>query len=296
MLPDRLGGLLALVHRGAAKERARRNARGSKFLICRDVRIRADKTRVALHGVLDGISKIASLKQRGVAVGLSGDGLRLQWWPPIFIAAKDALARRPRLSRPVNARPDALFSRRAAEKVFGLSFDDGFLNVYRHALPVLQRLDFTATNYFVAGHPGGFNFWDIDKGIPESPLMGRREILEWAKVGNEVGAHTVDHADLSRLDDGAAAAQIADSRTMLEDLAAASVKSFCYPWGKYRAEHAHMARVAGFSTATTTNRGLVQRNADMWQLPRVSVALSTYFLRLTQKLFTSYEDERGQRG
>ncbi len=181
-------------------------------------------------------------------------------------------------------------------KVFGLTFDDGFLNVHRHALPVLKELGFTATNYFVAGHPGGTNFWDAAKGVPESRLMGRSEVLEWAGAGNEIGAHTVDHADLSRLEDDAAAAQIAHSRTLLEELAGEQVMSFCYPYGSYRAEHARMARTAGFASATTTVRGRVRHGADMWQLPRVPVVRPTNFLRLAQKLLTSYEDRRGQRG
>ena len=181
-------------------------------------------------------------------------------------------------------------------KVFGLTFDDGFLNVHRHALPVLRELGFTATNYFVAGHPGGSNFWDADKGVPEAPLMDKREILEWARAGNEVGAHTGDHADLQHLGDDAARAQIEGSHAILTDLAGEPVDAFCYPYGSYRTEHADMARLAGFSSATTTTRGHVRHGADMWQLPRIPVVRSTNFLRLAQKLFTTYEDRRGRRG
>lgn len=181
-------------------------------------------------------------------------------------------------------------------KVFGLTFDDGFLNVHRHALPVLRELGFTATNYFVAGQIGGWNAWDAEKGVPGSPLMGRHEIAEWIAGGNEAGAHTVDHADLARLDDAAAQAQIAGSRKMLEDLLGVQVDAFCYPYGSYLPQHALMARAAGFASATTTVRGRVLRGADMWQLPRVPVLRATGFLQLAQKLFTAYEERRAQRG
>jgi len=131
-------------------------------------------------------------------------------------------------------------------KVFGLTFDDGFLNVHRHALPVLRERGFTATNYFVAGQIGGWNAWDAEKGVPGSPLMGRHEIAEWIAGGNEAGAHTVDHADLARLDDAAAQAQIAGSRRCWRT-ARVQVDAFCYPYGSYLPQHALMARAAGFA-------------------------------------------------
>ncbi|HEY4191148.1 MAG TPA: polysaccharide deacetylase family protein [Mesorhizobium sp.] len=179
-------------------------------------------------------------------------------------------------------------------KVFGLTFDDGFQNVSENVLPVLAETGYTATNYFVAGHPGGSNFWDRDKGVPEAPLMSARQISEWAGAGHEVGAHTVDHVDLPQLEESDAAAQIRMSRVLLEELVGVPVSSFCYPYGKYGPEHVRIARMAGFSTATTTVRGHVRHGADMWQLPRVPVVRSTSFLRLAQKLFTSYEDRRGR--
>lgn len=177
-------------------------------------------------------------------------------------------------------------------KVFGLTFDDGFQNVLIHAQPVLQDLGYTATNYVVAGHPGRLNFWDADKGVPVSRLMNRHEIVEWANAGNEIGAHTVDHADLSRLRHGIAHAQIWRSRILLEDLTGGPVQAFSYPYGAYLAEHVEMARLAGFTSATTTNRGRVRTGMDFWQLPRISVVRSTNFLVLAQKIFTTYEDRR----
>src|SRR5690606_17715746 len=45
-------------------------------------------------------------------------------------------------------------------KVAVITFDDGFENVFRNALPVLEEFGFTATNYFVANQIGGFDLWD----------------------------------------------------------------------------------------------------------------------------------------
>src|SRR5690606_1038651 len=55
-------------------------------------------------------------------------------------------------------------------KVVGITFDDGYRNVFQNALPVLRDQDFTATNYFVARQLDGSNTWDEAKGIPRSDL------------------------------------------------------------------------------------------------------------------------------
>src|SRR5690606_26543064 len=66
-------------------------------------------------------------------------------------------------------------------KVVGITFDDGYRNVLRNALPVLRQNGFTATNYFVVEQLGGGNVWDYEKGIAHADLMTAEEMREWAK-------------------------------------------------------------------------------------------------------------------
>jgi len=179
-------------------------------------------------------------------------------------------------------------------RVFGLTFDDGFRNVHVNALPVLQRLGFTATNYVVAGHLGGTNHWDAGKGVASAPLMSAEEVRQWAAAGHEVGSHTLDHVDLPAVDAAHAHAQIDDARDVLQDLIQAPVQAFCYPYGHYLSEHVQMVQQAGYGSATTTNRGRVHAGADPWQLPRVPVLRATHFVSLMQKLLTPYEDARSR--
>jgi peptidoglycan/xylan/chitin deacetylase (PgdA/CDA1 family) len=170
-------------------------------------------------------------------------------------------------------------------KVFGLTFDDGFQNVLRNAAPILGDLNFTATNYIVAGHVGGANFWDEEKGVPTSRLMNGTELREWTALGHEIGAHTIDHADLTCLEQERARAQVRGSRKLLENIIGDEVLAFCYPYGRYRLEHVDMVREAGFTSAVTTDPGHVRLSSDRHSLPRISVARSTSFLMLARKMF-----------
>lgn len=177
-------------------------------------------------------------------------------------------------------------------KVVGITFDDGYRNVYRNALPVLSEQGFTATNYFVVRQLDGGNVWDYEKGIAHSDLMSADEMRAWATAGMEVGSHTLDHPFLPKLSPEIAAFQIKQSRHELEEIIGAEVTAFCYPYGGESPDIRAMVRAAGYTNATTTERGLARDNDDLYGLPRATVARSTNILRFLQKCMTRLEDRR----
>lgn len=177
-------------------------------------------------------------------------------------------------------------------KVFGITFDDGFRNVHTHALPVLQELKFTSTNYFVANQFNGGNVWDANNNVPHSPLMSLDEIRQWSQGGQEVGSHTLDHVHLPKLDRQDAIHQIRDSRTKLSEALNVDVTAFCYPFGEFTVEHGQIAKEAGYTNATTTARGLAGPRDDFFELPRVGIWRTTHLLRFFQKCLTKHEDRR----
>lgn len=176
-------------------------------------------------------------------------------------------------------------------KVVGLTFDDGYQNNLRHALPVLQRHGFTATCYAVSGQFGGRNLWD--KGlVAQTPLMTQEEWCQWRDAGMDIGSHTRNHVSLPDQDTATAREEIAGSRLELEQALGCEVHHFCYPYGRYTPEHAAMAREAGYHTATTTNRGRVHPGEDPYTLRRIMVACSTHLALFAAKVLTRYEDRR----
>jgi len=179
-------------------------------------------------------------------------------------------------------------------KVVGLTFDDGYRNVYQHALPILREQDFTATNYFVARQLDGGNVWDYEKNIAHSDLMSPDELRGWAAAGMEVGSHTLDHPYLPKLSPELADYQIRQSRLELEQVLGGEVTAFCYPYGGETPELRNMVRQAGYTNATTTQGGLARSDDDVYGLPRITVARSTNIFRFLQKCLTRLEDRRRQ--
>lgn len=162
-----------------------------------------------------------------------------------------------------------------AGKVVGITFDDGYVDNLRHALPVLQRFGFTATCYAVSGMPGGVNAWDLANGAPPAPLMDTAQMRLWVAGGMEIGAHTRHHVDLCKCDPATALSEITGSKADLEQALGVGVGSFCYPFGEHRDEHVEMVRLAGYETATTIVPGRASTTDDRMRLPRISVRLGT---------------------
>lgn len=156
-------------------------------------------------------------------------------------------------------------------KVAVITFDDGFLNNYENALPVLSEFGFTATNYFVANQLGGSNVWDNAVGVPLSPCMSVAQMREWAALGHEVGAHTLDHVNLEKTPDDEARRQIAECKSKLEDMLGSEVTNFAYPYGGNLPIHREMCREAGYETATTTVHARARATDDPFGMPRVYV-------------------------
>lgn len=178
-------------------------------------------------------------------------------------------------------------------RVVGITFDDGYQNNVQNALPVLKKHGFTATCYAVSSMTGAVNSWDRDIGVAQQPLMTANDWDLWIRSGMEVGSHTRTHADLKNLSSDSAIDEIAASRRELQDDLGCEVRHFCYPYGRFDAEHRQMVQHAGYVTATTTRRGRARPSDDLYTLRRVLVAQATTLIQFALKIMTSYEDRRG---
>ena len=177
-------------------------------------------------------------------------------------------------------------------KVFGITFDDGFRNVLTNAVPVLNKFGFTATNYFVVNQINGTNVWDARNNVPAKPLMSMTELQEWARAGQEVGSHSMDHPSFSELTKEQVCKQISESRQVLSEIVSQDVTAFCYPFGNFLPEHVQLVAQAGYQNATTTQPGLAGPQDQLFMLPRVVVWRTTHMLRFLQKCLTGLEDRQ----
>ncbi len=112
----------------------------------------------------------------------------------------------------------------------------------------------------------------IREPLPDDLMMTDGQVRGLRRAGVDVGAHTVTHPILKRLEEDRARRELADSKRYLEDLTGEPVTLFAYPNGRpgedYTETHAEQARELGFRAALSTCPGPASPESDPYQLPR----------------------------
>jgi peptidoglycan/xylan/chitin deacetylase (PgdA/CDA1 family) len=125
-------------------------------------------------------------------------------------------------------------------RAVALTFDDGYMDAYTAALPILQQHGYVATFYLVSGFVG------------QPGYLGWAEARAMRDAGMEIGAHSVTHPDLTSLGLDDLRAQVAQSGATIAAELGTPVRSFCYPAGRFSDTVVAVTGEAGYTSATTT--------------------------------------------
>ena len=133
--------------------------------------------------------------------------------------------------------------------------------------------------------------------LPNDLMMRTDQVLALHRAGMQIGAHTVSHPILARLDDATARAQMSDSRDQLQQLLGAPVPLFAYPNGRpgtdYNARTVALAQALGFEAAVTTGWGAARQGHNLYELPRFTPwdrSRARFGARLLQNLWNARRD------
>lgn len=159
------------------------------------------------------------------------------------------------------------------EESFLLTFDDGFVGVHEHGLPVLRELGWPFTVFVVSGLIGGRDQWtaDLNPAGTTQPLLGKREIEEMVLAGASIQSHSRLHPDLRTLSDAALAEELAGARGDLEALVGGPVRYLAYPYGGHDERVIRAAQAAGYDAAFTVESGFNRPGADLFRIRRLDV-------------------------
>jgi peptidoglycan/xylan/chitin deacetylase (PgdA/CDA1 family) len=153
------------------------------------------------------------------------------------------------------------------ERTIGLNFDDGYLDVAEHALPVLAEHGFRATVYIATGVTDGRTSFGWYSRQP--PLLDWSEIAELDRGGTlEFEAHSVTHPNLLATGDERAAREIEDSKSELEAHLGRPVSAFSYPAGLFGERERRLVAAAGYRVAVSCEPGVNLARTDRFALRR----------------------------
>jgi peptidoglycan/xylan/chitin deacetylase (PgdA/CDA1 family) len=169
-----------------------------------------------------------------------------------------------------------------------ITFDDGFQNVFDHAMPILKKHGLRAMVYLLPPLLGRTNEWDLPVGEKPAPLMDAVQVHQWLAEGNGIGSHTLTHPFLTRIGERQAKAEIHDSKKLLEDQFGVPVTNFCYPYGDYNPQVRDWVAEAGYVTACTTQWGVNSAPIHALELRRISARYPTRNLKVLWKRFSQW--------
>jgi peptidoglycan/xylan/chitin deacetylase (PgdA/CDA1 family) len=166
-----------------------------------------------------------------------------------------------------------------------ITFDDGYVNVLRHALVPLAQTGFKAIQFLPANLLGRRNEWDVAAGEAPEPIMDVAQVREWLAAGQTIGSHTLDHPRLTQLPAAGAREQISSSRKKLEDLFGVAIEHFCYPYGDWNPTVRDLVAAAGYRTACTTEAGMNGPGDSPFELKRFTARYASRNLKTLRETF-----------
>ncbi|MEK6772296.1 MAG: polysaccharide deacetylase family protein [Bdellovibrionota bacterium] len=169
-----------------------------------------------------------------------------------------------------------------------LTFDDGYLNNLKNAVPLLTKYGFKATFFLLADPTVKANIWDKADGTPQLPLMDKSQRAELKKLGQEIGSHGFRHQKLSEMNEQETQQEILDSKTVLEKEFGCEIPVYAYTYGIKNNFAETAVRDAGYTFAVNTTSGGLHLEDNPFSLFRVSIFPEDTSLELRKKTCSWY--------
>lgn len=149
-----------------------------------------------------------------------------------------------------------------------LTFDDGYEDNHRVALPLLVQYGFRATIFVVADLTHRRNWWD--RVVPGgASLLSPWQLRELSSFGVEIGSHGMTHRRMDSLSPAQRCAELVDSRRTLEDVLGKPVEHFAWPYGAVSEECKRAAREAGYAASFAVHSGPLVMHQDLQEVRRI---------------------------
>ena len=141
-----------------------------------------------------------------------------------------------------------------------ITFDDGYVDNYLNAYPVLKKYKSPAIIFIPSSHVGTEGVLNISQ---------MKEMLDSGLI--LIGSHSMTHAYLPDLSEEQQKVEIQASKISLEYQLGQPVKYFAYPVGGFTEKIKEFLQESGYEAGIATNRGFDKKNNDLFELNRVSM-------------------------
>ncbi len=140
-----------------------------------------------------------------------------------------------------------------------ITFDDGNLDNYTTAFPIMKKYGFTGVLYISGRYLGTQGYLSVD------------QIKEMARAHWEVGSHGMAHPDLTAHGPQQVDYEIVDSRAFLEKKLELPILSFAYPFGDWDHATYHKVVLAGYIAGMGIGSTSEQHERNLFALNRLDI-------------------------
>jgi peptidoglycan/xylan/chitin deacetylase (PgdA/CDA1 family) len=142
-----------------------------------------------------------------------------------------------------------------------LTFDDGYIDFYINAFPILKQFNLRAVSFIPTG------------------LIGSSYYMNWNQIReiNSTGlisfqAHSVNHLDLTTLNDAQLEYQLGESKKVIEQNLGKIVNTFAYPYGNSNPSIWQATKNAGYIGAVGTWVSSTISEGVIFDMPRIKIS------------------------
>jgi len=153
---------------------------------------------------------------------------------------------------------------RPPAKTLVITLDDGWYDGFTYALPILRKHDFVATYYVIAGQ--------IDK----PPYLSSSQLQALVAAGDEIGNHTMDHANLTALGAADLKYQVDAGAARIAQVTGVWPESLAYPFGGENAQALASVAACQELRIAVIEGPVVTMKPGASQTPRPTAMLAAY--------------------
>jgi peptidoglycan/xylan/chitin deacetylase (PgdA/CDA1 family) len=141
-----------------------------------------------------------------------------------------------------------------------LTFDDGLLNNYTKAFPILRKYSLTATIFVITDFVG------------QTKYMDWHQLREMSEAGISIQSHTVSHKPLTGLAYEQLMHELSASKKTLEDHLGKHVNFLSLPHGIFNRKVLETAQKAGYQAVCTSDPGFSHLHSSISVLKRINIS------------------------